>query len=168
MNGQTTATLSDLVYADKVLMSIYTEVLGKVSAETATILADAEEDHRRHQAHLRAACEQAEVDLSEAGEDVVELMNEHLRMVKANRTEQSLLGVLALAERANAMLYEIAEREDLPEELEELVAEHHADERMHVSLLADRAPHVSQIADEHNVACFTGGGTDDINPDDFD
>lgn len=168
MNGQTVATLSDLLYADRVLMEIYTEVLDKVSAETSAALAEAAEDHLRHEAALQEACAQAEMDLSVASEDVVELMNEHLRLVRTSRNESAVLEALVLAERANSVLYGIAERDELPEELGDLIAEQHADERMHVNLITDRVPHSAQLSDDHNVACFTGGMTDDINPDDFD
>lgn len=168
MNGQTAATLSDLLYADRVLMEIYSEVLEKVSGDTAAALLEAAEDHRRHESALEQACTQAEMELSEAGEDVVDLMNEHLRLVRGSRNESAVLEALVLAERANSVLYGIAEREELPEELGDLIAEQHADERMHVGLITDRVPHSAQLSDDHNVACFTGGMTDDINPDDFD
>lgn len=168
MNGQTAATLSDLLHADRVLLQMYDDVLGKVGPETAGVLRDASEDHRRHGEALEQACSQVEMELAEAGEDVVELMDEHLRLVRAGRDEASLLEALMLAERANALLYGIAEREDLPEELDDLITEQHADERMHVGMISERAPHVPRISDEHNMACFTGGITDDINPDDFD
>lgn len=168
MNGQTASTLSDLLYADRVLMQIYDDVLDRVGAETASALRDAASDHRRHGAALEQACALVDMELAEAGDDVIELMEEHLRLVRSGRDEASLLEALVLAERANAVLYGFAEREELPEELGDLVAEQHADERMHVGILTDRVPHARRIADEHNVACFTGGMTDDINPDDFD
>lgn len=168
MNGQTAATLSDLLHADRVLMQIYDDVLERVGPETAGALREASDDHRRHGQALEQACAQVDMELAEAGEDIVNLMEEHLRLVRANRDEASLLEGLVLAERANALLYGIAEREDLPEELGDLITEQHADERMHVGMITERAPHVPRISDEHNMACFTGGITDDINPDDFD
>lgn len=168
MDGQTAATLSDLLYADRALMHIYDDIMDRVDSDTAGALREAAEDHRRHGKALETACEQVEMQLSEAGDDIVELMAEHMRLIKSGRDEAALLEALVLAERANSLLYGVAERENLPEELGDLIAEQHADERMHVGILTDRVPHARRIADDHNVACFTGGMTDDINPDDFD
>jgi hypothetical protein len=166
MNGQTVSALADLLHADRVLLDLYNEAQGRVSSETATMLEGAVDDHRRHEETLVQALQDAEMQLAEPSEDMQALMAEHLRQVRGAREEIDVLQTIMLAERLNAMLYETAEREDLPEELSEVISAHHADERMHASLIAERTPYVS--IPEHELACMTGGMTDDRNPDDFE
>jgi hypothetical protein len=169
MNEQAAAALADLLYADKALLAMYEEAAAVMSPETASIVAEAIEDHREHERLLHEALDSAEIPLAEPGEDMLALMEDQSRKVKAAREEADALEGLMLAERVNAMLYAAAGRELLSEELSEIIAEHHADERMHVSLLAERVPHLTGVAAaRHGVACITGGMTDDRNPDDFE
>lgn len=167
MNDQTAAAIADLLHADKALLGMYAEAEGRLSIETSAMLRDAMEDHRRHEEVLSGALKDAEMQTIEVSEDMRSLMDEHRRQIRAAREEGDVLDVLVLAERLNAMLYETAKREPLPEELSELIAAHHADERMHVSLIAQRVPEVGRN-EGHSVACMTGGLTDDRNPDDFE
>jgi hypothetical protein len=167
MNGQTATALTNLLYADRALLGMYDEASSRLSEGTVDVLRGAVEDHHRHESFLAEALEAAEMQVVEVSEDLGLLMEEHRHRVRSARDESEVLEVLTLAERLNAVLYEAAEREDLPEELSELLAEHHADERMHVSLLAERAPQVAGHR-EHEIACMTGGLTDDRNPDDFE
>lgn len=167
MNGQTAAAVADLLHADQALIRIYDEALTRVSTETAAALEDAVEDHRRHEQLLTEALADAEMQQIDASDDIQSLMAEHERQVRQALNEREVLNSLVLAEQLNAMLYETAQREELPEELEDIITEHHADERLHVSLIAERAPRISQGHD-HDLSCMTGGLTDDKNPDDFD
>lgn len=168
MNGQEAATISDLVHSDKVLLEMYRYAVGRLSSETATILADVIDDHERHEGLLESACEQADMEISEPAEDVTALMEQHLRLIRSAMDEVSMLETLSLAEHANSLLYAIAEREDLPEGLDEVVTGQHADERLHASILSSRMPQSSGLTDQHDVACMTHGLTDDRNPDDFE
>lgn len=169
MNGQTAASLSDLLYADRALAQLYDNAAGKVANEEArTQLTEIAADHRRHERELAEACAQADMQIDDAAEDVVDLMAAHETLVLTARNDGSVIEVLEMAERANAVLYEVAERQDLPEELSDLVVENHADERLHVSMMAEQMPIGRHAANDHDLACMTGGITDDKNPDDFD
>jgi len=137
-----------------------------MSPETSAVLREAVEDHRRHQLSLAEALEEAEMQPTEPSEDMQLLMEEHGHRVRVARDERDVLDALVLAERLNAMLYERAEQQDLPEELSEVITQQHADERLHVELIAERAPELPVFA-EHGLSCVTGM-TDDISPDDFD
>lgn len=167
MNGQTAAALADLLHADQALIGIYGQAATRVSPETASAIQEAIEDHRNHEQMLTEALAEAEMQTIDASEDVQSLMAEHSRQVSQANAEREVLNVLVLAEQLNAMLYGAALREDLPEELSDLIAEQHADERLHVSLIQQRVPLISQGHD-HDISCMTGGLTDDKNPDDFD
>lgn len=164
MNGQAAAALADLLHADRALLGMYDEAGGRLSTETATILQGAIADHRQHEQTLIEALEDAEMQVVDASEDLENLMAQHARRVHTATEEADVLDALMLAEQVNAMLYEAAERAGLPEELAELIADHHADERLHVSLIEERTP----LDRQHAVACMTGGLTDDVNPDDFE
>ena len=167
MNGQSAAALADLLHADHVLLDLYESAMGSLSAETTQMLSEAIHDHRVHESELLEAIETADLQLSEPSDDVRLLMEEHVMKIARATEEHEVLETLMLAERLNSMLYETAERENMPEELSDVIADHHADERMHASLIAERMPEVSSMG-SHAVSCMTGGMTDDINPDDFD
>lgn len=139
MNENTVQAISDVSYADRTLLELYQLIAERAASEVGPAFDDAMEDHERHQTALETACEDAELSLGEPGDDVVELMREHVRAVEEARDLQEMLAVLKLAEHANSVLYAVAEREELPEELDELISEQHADERLHVSLIAERA-----------------------------
>ena len=166
MNGQTATALADLLYADRELIGMYEDASARLSPDTAVLLKEAIDDHQRHEALLSEAVDSIEMQLAEPSEDMQLLMEEHRHRVRMARDERDVLDVLILAERLNALLYEKAEMQDLPEELSEVITEQHADERLNVELIAERAPELSAQS-EHGVACMTGM-TDDINPDDFD
>lgn len=167
MDGQTAVALAELLHADQALLRIYDDALGRVTPETSSALQEAMQDHARHEKALAAALEETEMQSVEPGDDVRALMEEHGRQIRQARDEHEVLNVLMLAEQFNAALYESAEREGLPEELSEIIADQHADERLHASLIAERVPYV-EAGHDHNIACMTGGLTDDKNPDDFD
>lgn len=167
MNGQSAATLTDLLHTDRQLSEMYGRAMGMVGPDTHDLLREAMEDHRRHEDELARAIESAEMQLQEPGEDVKALLADHVKKIASGGEEREILESLLLAERLNALLYEAAERADLPEELSEVITDHHADERMHASLIAQRMPELGH-ASSHAVSCMTGGMTDDINPDDFD
>jgi hypothetical protein len=166
MNDQTAAALTDVLHADRALIGMYGEACRTVSDDTAEVLRSAADDHRRHEALLVEALDDADIPLVEVSLDMRVLMEEHAGRVRSGRDENEILHALMLAERLNSVLYDIAEREALPEELSDLIAEHHADERMHASLIAERTPLAG--GHEHEIACMTGGMTDDRNPDDFE
>lgn len=168
MNGRAAATLSDLVHSDKALLEMYRYAVGRLSTDTAAVLADVIDDHERHERLLESACENAEMELSEPADDVSALMEQHLRLLHSAMDEVSMLQTLSLAEHANSLLYGIAEREELPEGLDEVVTGQHADERLHASILSSRIPQASGLTDQHDIACMTHGLTDDRNPDDFE
>lgn len=167
MNGQTAAALADLLHADQALIGIYSQAASRVSSDTAAAIEEAIEDHRQHEQLLTEALADAEMQTIDASEDVQSLMAEHARQIGQARGEREVLNVLMLAEQLNAMLYGTALREELPEELSDLIAEQHADERLHVSLIQQQVPKVT-TGHEHDISCMTGGLTDDKNPDDFD
>lgn len=167
MNQQAVAAITDLLHADKAMLWMFDEAKGLLSEESSALLDDAVEDHRRHEQVLSSALEDAEMQTVEASEDMLALLDEHKRHIRAARDEADVLDALALAERLNAVLYEAAGREELPEELGEAIAANHADVRMHASLIAERAPQ-TRTGGDHNIACMTGGMTDDRNPDDFE
>ena len=169
MNSQTAAALADLLHADRAIMAMYDDAAEKISAEASALLTDALADHRKHEELLVQALEAAEMQQVEASEDVRAIMDGQSLQIKAAREEGDVLESLVVAERVNSMLYETASREELPEELSELINEHHADVRMHVSILEERVPHlVGSRAARHGISCMTGGMTDDRNPDDFE
>lgn len=143
MNGNMAQALSDVAYADRTLLELYQRIVERTSSDVGPAFEDAMEDHQRHQASLETACEQVEIPLGGPGDDVVELMEEHVRAVEEARDVQEMLAVLTLAEHVTSVLYAVAEREDLPEELSDLITELHADERLHVSLFAQGARAVS-------------------------
>lgn len=167
MNGQTAAALADLLHADQALITIYDDALSRLSTETASVIESAVDDHRRHEQLLTDALGDAEMQSVEPSEDVQALMREYARQVRTARAEREVLNVLVLAEQFNAMLYDNASRDELPEELDEIITSQHADERLHASLIAERTPQIAMGLD-HDLACMTGGLTDDKNPDDFD
>jgi hypothetical protein len=169
MNDQAVAALADVLHADRSLLTMYEEASEKVGRELSTMLDEAAADHRKHEQILSGALASAEMQMVEPGEDVREFMEAHISHVRSAREEGDVLETLAVAERVNSMLCAAAAREELPEELTEVIAEHHADERMHASVLEDRAPHHSgSRAARHGISCMTGGMTDDRNPDDFE
>lgn len=167
MNGHLSARLSDIMHSDAVLLEMYRFAMPKMSHDTAQVLEDVVEDHERHQVLLGEACEQAEVELPEPAEDVTALMDQYVRLIHTAADETSMLETLSLAEYANSMIYGMAEFEDLPEDLDEVVSGQHADERLHVSLLSSRLDSLPEGATSA-ATCLPASIVDDRNPDDFE
>lgn len=166
--NHTAEAMQDVLYAGRVLIQMYDEALPRLGADSASELARVAEEHRERSGRLAEAVDQADFGMAEAGDDMSSLMNAHLRLVRSAIDESSILQTLELAEQTASLLCEVAERYDLPEEVDELVSEQHAADRLHASVLADRVPRTAGVMDAHPVACVTGGMTDDRSPDDFE
>lgn len=168
MNGRTATAIADLLHADRAMIELYDAAVSKLDPEHAASLESAMEDHRRHERALDDACAEAEMQIVDVSDDLKTLLDEHARIVQSATHDGDVLEALLLAERLNSLLYETAQREDLPEELDEIIADHHADERLHASLITERGSSISPQSAIPDAACMPTGFTDDRNPDDFE
>jgi hypothetical protein len=165
--------LGNLLECDRRAVALYDEVEQQSDDELARTLVDFRHDHQRRIERIEELCTNEGIEPLQPEADVVSLLDENQRLTHAVRGREALLESLLIAELANAAFYATVESLDLPSEVADVIADHHAEEGLHTAFIAGRVPALPTLAAQggqtgHEVTCFTGGLTDDINPDDLD
>lgn len=175
MNDQETAhTLDALLYVDQMTVRLYDEAIARVDEETSATLQKFRDDHQKHVERLQQWSSQKGRQAEQPASDVTALVDEHARVMRASTGQDAAMEALLLAERTNAMLYSAAEDAQTGADIGKMLADFHFDEQRHVSYVEGRVPvlvgmpSAATMGDGHDIACMTGGMTDDKNPDDFE
>lgn len=166
---ETLAVIGELRHLDEQTVKLYDTAIGKVQERQLTDqLQQFRADHERHVREL--GDQMVRMGRKPVGptEDFRKFLAKELEMLQQASDEAEVMRLLVLAEESAAAEYANTMQHDLPKDVSQLLTKNHDDEVRHVQYVEAHVPVGAGVSGRHDVACMTGGMTDDINPDDFE